>query len=694
MGRQSRLLSCHFCRVRKLRCNREFPCSNCTSRGVACSAVNRPVAKKPSQGTTNSELLDRLEKVEALLAARIDDRDQPATASASATASEPSSPLAPVVLTPASHCQENLPPKLQNLIKDMAFIDRSCFSMRMHDWAPEDTLIVRTCPIHLVMQRSSSSCQNHFSSASEWMKSTKYIWVPNRPEAEVLVHTYLATMRHINNIAHGPSLTKMVAEIYDNLERGSTQVPVGSIIFLLAIFATVTQLWTTEDDETGLFSDFREANAQAALWIKLSFDAIEGCRRKADVSLECVQGLIILSVSLLNLEGFSSRACSTLYRATAISRELGLHRLDHAQNSSNHPEAPVWTGVQAEVGRRVWWHLTATDWVLACCSGPQRGTYSVNPLHMAVTKPLNLNDDDLTEERAVALPYDTPTSMSYSLQRLRFAEEIRGLVDRAPLIGLAPYAIGYEHIMDADAAIERFLQTTPPFFLLRADSHDRPLPRDIDTSQSIQLQRYTLTLFVYGQRCRLHLPYFVRGSVDPEYSHSRQVALRSARIIIDAENKVRRENCKLGLSRFKMGAATYSYFMAVTILILDLCQLSDENEKAAKLQELEGPWSILEEAQTLSRLITGGVEMLKQVMQKHGIWFSTAGVSPYSMPASGSPNDLTPGRTFGTNIEQSMGPRPSIPHCSGLQCKNMISGTDINGVDWDNLLWVLEAPFL
>jgi hypothetical protein len=134
MGRQSRLLSCHFCRVRKLRCNREFPCSNCTSRGVACSAVNRPVAKKPGQGATNSELLNRLEKVEALLAARIDDRDQPAiaTASASTTASEASSPLAPVVLTPASHCQENLPPKLQNLMNDVAFIDRSCFSMRIH----------------------------------------------------------------------------------------------------------------------------------------------------------------------------------------------------------------------------------------------------------------------------------------------------------------------------------------------------------------------------------------------------------------------------------------------------------------------------------------------------------------------------------------------------------------------------------
>lgn len=194
------------------------------------------------------------------------------------------------------------------------------------------------------------------------MKSTKYIWVPNRPEAEILVHKYLTTIRHINNIAHGPSLMKVFAKVYDNLERGSTQAPAGSIILLLAIFTIVTYMWTSEDDPSGLFSDYREANAQSALWIKLAFDAIEGCRRKADVSLECVQGLIIISTALLNIEGFTSRACSMLYRAVAISKDLGLHRLDHARDTSAHPDGPAWTGIQAEVGRRVWWHLTATDW--------------------------------------------------------------------------------------------------------------------------------------------------------------------------------------------------------------------------------------------------------------------------------------------------------------------------------------------
>lgn len=81
MGRQQRQrpISCHFCRVRKLRCSRQFPCSNCTSRGVACqqgpdaaaSSVT-PVAQRrnyPSDVGT-SEMLSRLEKLEALVASQ------------------------------------------------------------------------------------------------------------------------------------------------------------------------------------------------------------------------------------------------------------------------------------------------------------------------------------------------------------------------------------------------------------------------------------------------------------------------------------------------------------------------------------------------------------------------------------------------------------------------------------------------
>lgn len=39
---RSRPVSCHFCRTKKLRCSRDFPCTNCTSREIACHLYGPP----------------------------------------------------------------------------------------------------------------------------------------------------------------------------------------------------------------------------------------------------------------------------------------------------------------------------------------------------------------------------------------------------------------------------------------------------------------------------------------------------------------------------------------------------------------------------------------------------------------------------------------------------------------------------
>lgn len=83
MGRQPRQrpISCHFCRLRKLRCSRVFPCTNCASRGLPCPEPLDPqtpaqtaAAKKASNtrvaSTVDADVLSRLERLEALLVVR------------------------------------------------------------------------------------------------------------------------------------------------------------------------------------------------------------------------------------------------------------------------------------------------------------------------------------------------------------------------------------------------------------------------------------------------------------------------------------------------------------------------------------------------------------------------------------------------------------------------------------------------
>ncbi|KNG85305.1 hypothetical protein ANOM_006451 [Aspergillus nomiae NRRL 13137] len=101
-----------------------------------------------------------------------------------------------------------------------------------------------------------------------------------------------------------------------------------------------------------------------------------------------------------------------------LSRELDLHRIDHESNAVS-----VHT-IEAEMGRRVWWYLVATDWLLAArYGGPGEGVYQANPRQTIVKKPRNINDLDLLDVGLhLDLPVSQPTEMSYFLQRLRLAE--------------------------------------------------------------------------------------------------------------------------------------------------------------------------------------------------------------------------------------------------------------------------------
>lgn len=78
---RQRPVSCHFCRSRKLRCNRESPCSNCSARGITChlyASDIRPCATDQfgivgrsnvpdSHDDLSQGILNRLERLEQAL---------------------------------------------------------------------------------------------------------------------------------------------------------------------------------------------------------------------------------------------------------------------------------------------------------------------------------------------------------------------------------------------------------------------------------------------------------------------------------------------------------------------------------------------------------------------------------------------------------------------------------------------------
>jgi hypothetical protein len=181
------------------------------------------------------------------------------------------------------------------------------------------------------------------------------VWLPQYSEAQILLAKYLLDINHFHHVIHVPSLPSIVQEVYAGLNQ-QDQVKPGHMILLLSIFASSTHSWVQSDCGHGLFSTTDEANHQALLWVKATQDVLSVAYESTNISIEGIQGIIILSFVLVNLEGFSRRCRALFPMALFLARDQGLHRIDHPTNSNMANTA------QAEIGRRVWWYLCATDW--------------------------------------------------------------------------------------------------------------------------------------------------------------------------------------------------------------------------------------------------------------------------------------------------------------------------------------------
>ena len=71
-------MSCQSCRIKKLKCSRVQPCANCTTRGLDCVFLVPPAQMGSGSGRFK-ELLERIEKLEALVPSRVDHGSTPAS---------------------------------------------------------------------------------------------------------------------------------------------------------------------------------------------------------------------------------------------------------------------------------------------------------------------------------------------------------------------------------------------------------------------------------------------------------------------------------------------------------------------------------------------------------------------------------------------------------------------------------------
>jgi hypothetical protein len=218
------------------------------------------------------------------------------------------------------------------------------------DVIPSTKVGFRICSFQLVAE------VEQFVTGSSSSDPSIIFWLPEYSEAKILLDKFLEDIEHMYHVVLTQKLPIVLERTYLSLVQQS-QVRSGDMILVLSILAAAMHSWTNEDClKRGLFATSADPHKRSALWVKATEDLLDIAHRTTQISLEGIQGIIIITFVAASYKGFSRRCWFLMNNALALAREIGLHCIDHPSNADHASTA------ESEIKRRVWWYLVASDW--------------------------------------------------------------------------------------------------------------------------------------------------------------------------------------------------------------------------------------------------------------------------------------------------------------------------------------------
>ncbi|KAH8712721.1 putative transcription factor lepB [Beauveria bassiana] len=334
--------------------------------------------------------------------------------------------------------------------------------------------------------------------AAAWPPS---IQLPTRDEAMNLSQYFLDNVQYLHPVFQPHSLQRVIDAVYMHPDT-PIQSNVADLALLLSITASASHLWRPQRSKCLIFLSAKEAAAMSLNWTNAALDILEYLKRTTAASVKVLQATIVISYVIYNSQGFSPMFRSLHSNIIMIARDLSLHRTDSARRSGQTDQPP--NQDESEVKRRLWWHIAATDWLLAFTPGPQEGTYSIQLSKMHVNQPNYLEscDDDAG---------NLSPSTSYFIQRVRLAEICRAVVDSLFPLEMIENA-NYEQVVFLDGKFEDLITSLPAFFRLDQGSEL------LYTAPQLTLQCFLIHLGIHTRRSRLHQPFMVAGFANSKYT--------------------------------------------------------------------------------------------------------------------------------------------------------------------------------
>ncbi|KAH7020843.1 uncharacterized protein B0I36DRAFT_333270 [Microdochium trichocladiopsis] len=511
--------SCDSCRQKKLKCDREQPCGSCRARGLQCSIAS---GLSVDHGGSIAEVLARLAALEqtVLLSKTTDPPADPINLSRQSRAIP--QPLTPPVLSSRERRGQQT----------------ADFFNAAYDGSLRATTSRARRSLCLDIQVVHGHREIVEAGGPRPGPSRIPVSLVSRQGAVAMVHDFVDNAYHSLPIIHIASTLTVVKKVYDMLGSpgGGNAVSPDHVALILAICAACAFFWTGKVPCRHRFESEQIAVQASRVWIASALEVLHGAERLGSVSLEGAQAYALVAHLVYNTEGPSSRFYRLHTASVTACRELGVHQVDNGRGSQPRDDAAT-----REIKRRLWWHVTATDWMLGFNCGRLDGTYTVQPRQMKVALPRNLNDKDLSiDSDVLTYPPGFATQASCLLQVVRLAEISREVID----------ALNVEDNDTLDRAYNDRVLALDRLFRDAMDGFPAPLklgaPISGDAPRFLCLQRAGIHLGFHSRRARLHRPFLLLGkeafggggdddggSECGSFQTSREVCVSSARTVLD-----------------------------------------------------------------------------------------------------------------------------------------------------------------
>ncbi|EQB54404.1 Aurofusarin cluster transcription factor aurR2 [Colletotrichum gloeosporioides] len=415
-----RVLACVLCQHRKIKCDRNTPCSNCIKANVTCTPSTPAPARKRRR--PNQDLQERLARCEALL------KQYATTGSTTPPAGPPtvSSILSPSTQpTPSSTAgpspsitQLPLPTGTASIIDDIG-------SPATSQWKPAGKVVVEDGSVRFMDSYLWATVHDQLTAMRQIIEAEEEEQsvlgsdavtpddnvdlllndfaaidledvTPSPVQIFRLWQVFLERVNPITKLIHVPSLQPLVVEAAANHSNVANNAQ--ALLFSIYLVATLTM--TEAEARQMLDSSKEDALKKFTAGVKAALTKVNFLKNHDMMTL---QSLILYLVSL---QGRYNRHAAWVLSGVLIriAQKMGLHRDGDSLNL---------TPYETEMRRRLWWQIIMLDTKYAMVSG---FCDTLLPWNWDTKTPQNVNDADLFPGSTEPVqPREGPTEMAFCL---------------------------------------------------------------------------------------------------------------------------------------------------------------------------------------------------------------------------------------------------------------------------------------